>query len=68
MPDVAERAGYETDAALNRAIKRTVMIGPGAWRLANMTSGHSGLAPKPQRTEIDRDGLGMARTRYFECA
>ncbi len=36
--EVAERIGYDTDAALNRAFKRAVGIGPGAWRKANATA------------------------------
>ncbi len=45
MPDVADRVGYETDAALNRAFKRMVGIAPGAWRRANTTTGHLRLPP-----------------------
>jgi AraC-like DNA-binding protein len=33
---VAERVGYESEAAFNRAFKRLVGIAPGAWRKARM--------------------------------
>lgn len=53
MLEVAERIGYKTDAALNRAFKRKVGIGPGAWRRANSSARPTSA---PRRVDIARDG------------
>lgn len=50
IEEVAERVGYESAAAFNRAFKRQVGMPPGAWRRRRQAPGAVAHVPGPVRT------------------
>ena len=63
--DVAQRVGYESEAAFSRAFKRVVGVAPGGWRRGERGTQRA-PAERPRTSETRRAALVSRRRRPIE--